>query len=332
MQRADDWRGAMADFRVLDANCPIKLESKLASLGFGPCRIKFGERECFAVSIDVASLGQLKIFGAACAQMTDLEFYDPGDAYSFCWTNDGTISFRSSGLEHQYSGPRAVVAAPKQDFSLAFGPETYLLILRVGAGQLSATLESMLRRRPPLPLLFGEQIDLSSGTAANFQRFCRMLVGDLAENGGLLSNPVGITLAEETLMHWLLLGIPHSCRQFLEQCTRTGVPSKVLRVEDYLRSNASRRVAFASIAQTENISLRGLEALFHKYRGYSPSDFLKRTRLKMARESIQKADGRSITSIALDSGFTRMGAFAHDYRVQFDEPPSTTLRRLKGPP
>ena len=58
--------------------------------------------------------------------------------------------------------------------------------------------------------------------------------------------------------------------------------------------------------------------------------FVKQIRLKHAREMLlQPSAEATVTSVALDCGFSNLGHFAKDYLASFGELPSETLKRGK---
>jgi len=58
--------------------------------------------------------------------------------------------------------------------------------------------------------------------------------------------------------------------------------------------------------------------------------YLRRARYRKVREALRDAEPEEhITEIAAKWGFTHMGRFSVDYRRQFGETPSQTLRRAR---
>jgi len=83
----------------------------------------------------------------------------------------------------------------------------------------------------------------------------------------------------------------------------------------------------SEICKQIGCSWRLLDYAFAEYFGVTPKAYLKLMRLDGLRRSLRKADADStITNAALDWGFTHFGRLAKDYRLQFGELPSETLR------
>jgi len=84
------------------------------------------------------------------------------------------------------------------------------------------------------------------------------------------------------------------------------------------------------LALSSGVSERTLEYAFRDLAGMSPKVFIRATRLNQVRRQLQIADtDNSISDVANRWGFWHMGQFAADYRAQFGELPSTTLRRRR---
>jgi transcriptional regulator GlxA family with amidase domain len=90
-------------------------------------------------------------------------------------------------------------------------------------------------------------------------------------------------------------------------------------------------MSIEALAVVANASARSVFQAFKEFRGYSPMNFLKRERLRHAREMLAKpASDESVTNVTFACGFGNMGRFANDYQKAFGEMPSETLNRSRG--
>lgn len=98
---------------------------------------------------------------------------------------------------------------------------------------------------------------------------------------------------------------------------------------DYMLTNIGTEVSLVNLCELTGVSLRSLRNGFQDVFGVSPKRWLKRARLSAARSDLRSADpdGESVSTIASRHGFTQFSHFATDYRKQFGEQPSETLRR-----
>ena len=80
------------------------------------------------------------------------------------------------------------------------------------------------------------------------------------------------------------------------------------------------------VCEAANVSWRTLDRAFKEFLGVSPKACISAVRFHGARKDLRNADpAASVADIANNWGFWHMGAFAKDYRRQFNELPSQTL-------
>jgi PAS domain S-box-containing protein len=94
----------------------------------------------------------------------------------------------------------------------------------------------------------------------------------------------------------------------------------------HIEHNWSEPISVAALSKTYQISRRSI----HKYfatRGTTPNRHIKSIRLREARLLLQTCDNATtVTAVALRCGFANMGHFAKDYREEFGQSPSDTIR------
>lgn len=116
------------------------------------------------------------------------------------------------------------------------------------------------------------------------------------------------------------------------------VPERGARWSNYRRmierlNHADIPVSAGALALELGISLRSLNEACARSVGLPPGRFLKLQRLnRVRRELLRHRSGtRTVTSLAIDQGFTELGRFAGEYRRLFGELPSETLARRPAP-
>jgi transcriptional regulator GlxA family with amidase domain len=133
---------------------------------------------------------------------------------------------------------------------------------------------------------------------------------------------------DEYLLTVLLHHHSHNYSEELLEAAPTPVPGVVRRAERFMIDNAGQPITVSDVADHLGVSLRTLQAGFRQWRSSTPSTFLRRTRLQLAREELRAAAPETdVTTIALRYGFSHLGRFAALYRSAFGEPPSATLYR-----
>ncbi len=112
---------------------------------------------------------------------------------------------------------------------------------------------------------------------------------------------------------------------------RHPLPASLVHALRYLSDRLDEPVKLDALAAAAGVRPRTLEAHFRAYLGTTPLGWVRRRRLARARQQLlAAADRESVTGVALANGFTELGRFAGQYRNQFGELPSQTLRAARG--
>ena len=97
---------------------------------------------------------------------------------------------------------------------------------------------------------------------------------------------------------------------------------------DYIDVHAADAPAIQDVCRAAGVSWRALNYAFREVFGVTPKQYLQATRLHGARRELYRGGPAStVTDIANTWGFWHMGQFARDYKRQFGELPSATIRR-----
>ena len=168
-------------------------------------------------------------------------------------------------------------------------------------------------------------VDLAS--VPTLGRFIGMLCRDAGEARPCIADPSTARACERTLILLLVQSFPHNLSRRLPQQQSRGAPYYVRRVQDFIRANAARPVTAAQLTALAGVSPRALYYGFKRTLGVSPMRYLKHVRLDRARADLRQAGAarRTVTAIALASGYTSVSRFCRDYRAQFGETPSATM-------
>ena len=102
------------------------------------------------------------------------------------------------------------------------------------------------------------------------------------------------------------------------------------RASDLLTDRLYEPWSVDRLASALGLSPRTLHRVVRREFGVSPMLLLRKARLAQARSELDApGPGATVTTVALDCGFTHLGRFAQEYARQFGEPPSETLRRAR---
>jgi AraC-like DNA-binding protein len=100
-------------------------------------------------------------------------------------------------------------------------------------------------------------------------------------------------------------------------------------VMDAERDNPLYVLELAALIGT---SVRTLSICCQQHLGMGPKKYLQRRRMYLAYQALRRADPSvtTVTDVATQYGFWQFGRFAGQYKAQFGELPSVTLRRTRG--
>jgi AraC family ethanolamine operon transcriptional activator len=95
----------------------------------------------------------------------------------------------------------------------------------------------------------------------------------------------------------------------------------------FIEAHPNEQFKVRDVCRAVRVSERTLEYAFLEHFGVTPKTYLRAVSLTAARRELREAaPGTKITDVANQLGFWHMGQFAADYRKQFGELPSETLR------
>ncbi|QCO97936.1 AraC family transcriptional regulator [Arthrobacter sp. 24S4-2] len=101
------------------------------------------------------------------------------------------------------------------------------------------------------------------------------------------------------------------------------------RFNELLERHSTEELSVSDIAVSLGVSIRTLQAVVRSELGMTPSELLRRSRLTRARELLLAGEpGReTVTSIAIEAGFSHLSRFSSAYLQTFGELPSESLHR-----
>ena len=212
-------------------------------------------------------------------------------------------------------------------------PDSARIQMSLDGGAVNAQLAALLGEPPKKPVDFAVAIDLSRGHGRSLAHHILMAVTDLEQTGSVLWNSLAGSIFEQFITTALLLSHPHNHSQALERLDKTVAPRGVRRAIDYMQSHLHAPVTLADIIAASGVAGRTLLKHFKDWRGVSPMRYLRNVRLAHARQALLRAShDENVTEIAMSLGFTHMGRFSLEYRRQFGESPSETLKKLRRRP
>jgi len=102
-------------------------------------------------------------------------------------------------------------------------------------------------------------------------------------------------------------------------------------VEFALRHLADPDLGTATICCATGLSPRAVQKAFLRHCGLTPTAFIAERRLVRAADLLALNDGRSITDVALETGFNDAAFFSRCFRRRFETTPSEWRSRAPSP-
>jgi AraC-like DNA-binding protein len=204
-----------------------------------------------------------------------------------------------------------------------------LLVIQITRQMLTKTLADEYGPLADPMIEFEPRVVADFASVPTLGRFIAMLCRDAGEARPCIADPTTARACERTLILLLVQSFPHNLSGRLPQQQSQGAPYYVRRVQDFIRTNAARPVTAAQMTALAGVSPRALYYGFKRTLGVPPMKYLKHVRLDAARAALHQAGPlrRTVTEIALASGYTSVSRFCRDYRAQFGETPSATMRQ-----
>ncbi|HJS09056.1 MAG TPA: AraC family transcriptional regulator, partial [Pirellulales bacterium] len=111
---------------------------------------------------------------------------------------------------------------------------------------------------------------------------------------------------------------------------RHALPPGLMRALAWLNGRLDQPIQLETLAAAAGVRPRTLEAHFKLYLRTTPLGWVRRMRLARARQQLLLTDeDANVTAVAQANGFTELGRFAGQYRRQFGELPSQTLKSVR---
>lgn len=103
------------------------------------------------------------------------------------------------------------------------------------------------------------------------------------------------------------------------------------RIDQLIDEDSECLIGPQELCEGAGLSLRTIESIIRRRMGMTAHSYLRRRRLSRVRQMLLAPDEMmTVTSIAMDHGFTHLGRFSAFYRQMYGELPSETLRKTTG--
>ena len=242
----------------------------------------------------------------------------------------GAASSRNGSGEPVVTGPGdGLIFSPGAPAEIAWSADCEQLCLMVPRDRLEAELEQLLGRSLGRRLAFDFAADVRSPLGKRWAAVLDLLVDELDHPTPVGSNPFVNRHLEGLVIDGLLLGQRHTYSDIATSDRMVKMPAAIRRAEELLQDQPAEPWNTVRLAGEVHLSVRALQEGFHRDLGTPPMAYLRRIRLRRAREQLLAADPEvtTVSTVAVGLGLLHLGRFAAAYREAFGESPSETLNR-----
>jgi AraC-like DNA-binding protein len=222
----------------------------------------------------------------------------------------------------------AAVFTPGMPVDLNWSSDCHEICVKVSEAQMRAQLETMLGRPVHRRITFSRKMDLKTRASHQWFGLVRILAREAGRPDGVLAHRLAVDNLQLQLVQGLLLIQPHNYTEALatgELCASAAVLNRAV---DLIHAYPETCWDTAGLARATGVSARALQKAFQRSGHPPPMTYLRRVRLDNVRTELTNSDpgGTTVTAVAGRWGFVHLSRFADQYRQQFGESPSETLR------
>ncbi|KAA0179773.1 AraC family transcriptional regulator [Cupriavidus gilardii] len=307
---------------------------------FGPTRVRpLDARAPLHVEAEQCHIGQLSLVDIRYSTAMEIEPQPCKDEYVIQTTLAGHCEALTDGQSQHYPHGSTLVASPTLRTRLLLNEdcERFCVVLRRRA--IEHAFREHFGFEPPAPIAFAPRLasddglngNGGNGLAERWQALVGYLRAEMRTRRAGAANPTIDASIEHMVVSTLLFDQFSGDGATLPRRFQPTLPAYVRRAIQYLRRNLDRPITMRELADHCGVSERSLQVGFRRSKNATPMEYLRLLRLQGARDSLLRAPQQpgAVTAIALRHGFAHLSMFSREYRREFGELPSDTLRRAQ---
>lgn len=323
----------LGDHVFIDTHDPRRAR-ELTSKVFAPHRLKVSAPAAFHASNHHVRLNRLSLYAIRYRPAVEISSAPMRHYYLLLAPVRGTCQIHYGASEWTATSGSLSILNPFEPIRLGWGDDCIQLVIKIDRHALDSNLEALRGGPPFAPVAFTDGAAVPYANCPGVVRMIEMLFEDQNRAEPTMSHGNSEAAAESLFLDILLREFPGSQDTKPVGAESRIAPHYVKRVEEFLRLHAMDRITISDMVSVSGVSERTLYHGFQTFRRVGPRAYLKRIRLEYVRTELAAAavaEHRvTVTEIASRWGFNHAGNFGQDYKAQFGETPSQTLRK-KGP-
>ena len=316
----------LARFPILNTNSIERAEFEIAQALSQIEILKMRDSKRFRVEMNNVSFGHTSLVFNKFHTSTSTNAGSLGDTFFFIYSDYAPIGFDYPKKKIVVTSDKAIALMPGNLKHIERHEGSEAIAVRTTMADIAHHLELLTSQHHKEPLVFQDTIGLTSGPGGTLKRMINFLFQELSDSDHLLTNPTLKRSIDHTLLS-ALLSLPHNLSGKLNDERSHVAPACVRKAEEYMREYFTEPITIIDLLRVVDCSRSVLFSAFRNARGYSPIEFLTEQRLRIVHEKLIKPNqNSSVSTLAMNCGFTSLGRFAKIYRKRFGELPSDTLR------
>jgi AraC-like DNA-binding protein len=326
-----DQVSSLSHWEVMKTHDPDRACTHLSSL-FRPHKVRdHAHKDAMHFQHSRAELGNFSVNTLSYGKEVTIDARNnPVDSYLVTFTLRGSSEVKQMKNSFTTHPGTVCVLNPSLPLKDHMSKDFKMLIVQIDGNSLREQLSEELGISINQTLEFQPVSSSLTGKATSFARMVKMVCEDLADEHSELQYHQVNRQIERALVSLLLMEIPHTYSDRLKQEIKQPAPYIIRRTEDYIHTHLYERIVLDDLSAVSGVSGRTLQLAFKKYRGVTPMEYVRNYRLDYVRQQLtNRILDKSITQIALDSGFTHLSKFAYYYRERFGELPSETFTKRR---
>jgi len=280
-----------------------------------------------SVEFDVISLGGVSLIRNSLGPSVNLLCERTSD-FLFTVAHEGRCEFTFGNKSSICNRSMGTMLSPVRNLKIWRSRGSENTVLKMDHKILYSALQDLIAEPVATPLRFEPKVNVGNGNGASMKRLLEHLFDEVQRGDTGMSVPQVAENTSRALITNALFLLKHNYSEIIIGLKSDSPLPVLMQVEKYIDNNYQETVSDKLLADLSGKSYITLYRLFMKHRGYTPMQYLKRTRMLHARKRLLSPEPEdSVTLIASECGFTHFSRFAGDYRTQYGEKPAETLRK-----
>ena len=240
----------------------------------------------------------------------------------------GKPVFRQEHGVFEASPGNAAIVSPFDKFEIEIERDCVQSFISISKPLLENTLSDLIQRPLDAPIEFNHIMSVQNERVNAWWNLLEYFgsYGRRDMNFECLMNEIKHDF-EKILVKSLLLSQPHNYSQLLADNHHNN-PEFLQRALQYIHNNIQYNISSEDLERISGVSKQKLSKAFRDRMKVSFNSYIRHYRLKCIYQELSLAqDKKNITSIAMKWGVNHLGRFSIEYKQQFGESPSDTIRK-----